>query len=289
MDRRILFLILAVFSVSWAAILIKLCTAPPLVIAFYRMFMASVILFPLVFLKHFPALKQLLSEAPKLSILSGIFLGLHFAFWVTSLFYTSVSSSVVIVATQPVFVALFSLIFLKEKATLLVWLGIILALIGVAIIGGGDFANLKGDLLALLGAIMAAAYLTLGRNIRKKYDLIPYIFVAYFVSSIVLAFFIIVFGDSFSPLSLKNLGWFILLAIIPTLIGHSLYNWLLKYVKAYLVGISILGEPIGASIWAFLIFKEVPKTSLYLGAILIILGVVLALAAERRQKIVNIS
>jgi len=284
MDRRILFLILAVFTVSWAAILIKLCTAPPLVIAFYRMFMASVILCPLVFLKHFSALKQLLTEAPKLAILSGVFLGLHFAFWVTSLFYTSVSASVVIVATQPVFVALFSLIFLKEKATLLVWLGIILALFGVAVIGGGDFANLKGDLLALLGAIMAAAYLTLGRNIRKKYDLIPYIFVAYFVSSIVLAFFIILFGDSFSPLTLKNLGWFILLAIIPTLIGHSLYNWLLKYVKAYLVGISILGEPIGASIWAFLIFKEVPKTSLYLGAVLIILGVILALAGERRQK-----
>lgn len=284
MDRRILFLLVAVFSVSWAAILIKLCSAPPLVIAFYRMFMASVILFPLVFLKHFPALKQLLAEVPKLAILSGVFLGLHFAFWVTSLFYTSVSSSVVIVATQPVFVALFSLIFLKEKATLLVWLGIVLALFGVAIIGGGDFANLKGDLLALLGAIMAAAYLTLGRNIRKKYDLIPYIFVAYFVSSIVLAFFIIILGDSFSPLTLKNLGWFVLLAIIPTLIGHSLYNWLLKYVKAYLVGISILGEPIGASIWAFLIFKEVPQTSLYLGAVLIILGVILALTGERRQK-----
>src|SRR3989304_10577307 len=180
MDRRILFLILAVFSVSWAAILIKLCTAPPLVIAFYRMFMASVILFPLVFLKHFPALKQLLSEVPKLSILSGIFLGLHFAFWVTSLFYTSVSSSVVIVATQPVFVALFSLIFLKEKATLLVWLGILLALFGVSIIGGGDFANLKGDLLALLGAIMAAGYLTLGSNIREKFHLAPYIFLVYF-------------------------------------------------------------------------------------------------------------
>ncbi|EQB63281.1 MAG: hypothetical protein RBG1_1C00001G0860 [candidate division Zixibacteria bacterium RBG-1] len=284
MDRRILFLILAVFTVSWAAILIKLCSAPPLVIAFYRMFIASVILCPLVFLKHFSALKQLLAEAPKLAILSGIFLGLHFAFWVTSLFYTSVSSSVVIVATQPVFVALFSLIFLKEKATLLVWLGIILALFGVAIIGGGDFANLKGDLLALLGAIMAAGYLTLGRNIRKKYDLIPYIFVAYFVSSIVLAFFIIILGDSFSPLTLKNFAWFILLAIIPTLIGHSLYNWLLKYVKAYLVGISILGEPIGASIWAFLIFKEVPRTSLYLGAVLIILGVILALTGERRQK-----
>ncbi|MGH7889642.1 MAG: DMT family transporter, partial [Thermodesulfobacteriota bacterium] len=162
MSRRFLFLILAVFSVSWAAIFIKLCSAPPLVIAFYRMFIASVLLLPLVFLKHYPALKQLLVEAPKLAILSGIFLGLHFALWVTSLFYTSVSASVVIVATQPVFVAFFSLIFLKEKANWLVWCGIILALIGVAIIGGGDFANLKGDLLALLGAIMAAAYLTLG-------------------------------------------------------------------------------------------------------------------------------
>jgi len=289
MDRRILYLILAVFSVSWAAILIKLCSAPPLVIAFYRMFIASVILCPLVFLKHFSGLKQLLNETLKLAILSGIFLGLHFAFWVTSLFYTSVSASVVIVATQPVFVALFSLIFLKERANWLTWSGIILALGGVVVIGGGDFANLKGDILALLGAIMAAAYLTLGRNIRKKYDLVPYIFTAYLVSSIVLAIFIVIFGDSFSPLTLENLGWFILLAIVPTLIGHSLYNWLLKYVKAYLVGISILGEPIGASIWAFLIFKEIPQTSLYLGAVLIILGVILALRGERRQKIVNTS
>ncbi|OGC77476.1 MAG: hypothetical protein A2145_03660, partial [candidate division Zixibacteria bacterium RBG_16_40_9] len=224
------------------------------------------------------------TEAPKLALLSGLFLGLHFALWVSSLFYTSVASSVVIVATQPVFVALFSLIFLKEKASWLVWSGIFLALMGVAIIGGADFANLKGDLLALLGAIMAAAYLTVGRNIRKKFHLAPYIFVVYFVSSLVLAFFILIFGDSFSPLNLGNMGWFLLLAIVPTLIGHSLYNWLLKYIKAYLVGISILGEPIGASIWAFLIFKEIPPSSLFVGAALIIMGVGLALSGERKQK-----
>src|SRR4030067_235978 len=152
MDRRILFLILAVFTVSWAAILIKLCSAPPLVIAFYRMFIASVILCPLVFLKHFSALKQLLAEAPKLAILSGIFLGLHFAFWVTSLFYTSVSSSVVIVATQPVFVALFS------------------------------FLNVFGFFKNKLGNLFLSPAL-------KKFCLV---------------FFV---------------------GIIPTLIGHSLYNW----------------------------------------------------------------
>src|SRR3970040_1530426 len=117
MERRILFLIVAVFTVSWAAILIKLCSAPPLVIAFYRMFLASLILVPLILVKYLPDLKKLLTESAKLSILSGIFLGLHFAFWVTSLFYTSVASSVVIVTTQPIFVALFSLIFLKEKAS----------------------------------------------------------------------------------------------------------------------------------------------------------------------------
>ncbi len=284
MDRKTPYLLLAVFSVSWAAIFIKLCSAPPLVIAFYRMFMASVLLAPFILLKYFSDLKQLLTEAPKLALLSGLFLGLHFALWVSSLFYTSVASSVVIVATQPVFVALFSLIFLKEKATLLVWLGIILALVGVGIIGGGDFANLKGDLLALLGAIMAAAYLTVGRNLRKKFHLAAYIFVVYSVSSMVLASFILIFGDSFSPLGLENMGWFLLLAVVPTLIGHSLYNWLLKYIKAYLVGISILGEPLGASVWAFLIFKEVPPSSLYVGAVLIIAGVSLALRGEWKQK-----
>lgn len=286
MDRKAFFLLLAVFSVSWAAIFIKLCSAPPLVIAFYRMFIAAVLLAPFILLKYLSELKQLLAEAPRLALLSGLFLGLHFALWVSSLFYTSVASSVVIVATQPVFVALFSLIFLKEKASFFVWSGIILALLGVAIIGKGDFANLKGDLLALLGAIMAAAYLTLGRNIRKKFHLAPYIFVVYFVSALVLAFFILVFGDSFSPLGWKNMGWFLLLALVPTLIGHSLYNWLLKYIKAYLVGISILGEPIGASIWAFLIFGEFPKSSLYAGAVLIIGGVSLALRGERKQKFV---
>ena len=130
---------------------------------------------------------------------------------------------------------------------------------------------------------MAAAYLTVGRNLRQKFHIAPYIFVVYSVSALTLVLMIIFSGLSFNPLSGQNLFYFFLLALVPTLIGHSLYNYLLKYVTAYTVGISILGEPLGASVWAFLIFAESPAKSVYWGGGLILVGVVLALWSERKS------
>ena len=282
-----LFLSLAVFCVSWAAIFIRLCEAPALVIAFYRMGIATVLLMPLISSRYLQELRELLSMAWRLSLLSGIFLGLHFALWVSSLFYTSVASSVVIVATQPLFALILSWIFLKEKAHLATFLAVLLALAGVYVIASGDFQldrrHLIGDLLSLLGATMAAAYLTVGRNLRQKFHIAPYIFVVYSVSALTLVLMLIFSGLSFNPLSGQNLFYFFLLALVPTLIGHSLYNYLLKYVTAYTVGISILGEPLGASVWAFLIFAESPAKSVYWGGGLILVGVVLALWSERKS------
>ena len=293
MTGRIYLLLLAgVFSVSWAAPLIRLCDAPALVIAFYRMGIASLFLLPVVLFKYPRETRELLSTGWKLSLLSGVFLGLHFALWVSSLFYTSVASSVVIVATQPLFALTLSWIFLKEKAHFVTFLAVLLALVGVYVIGSGDLQldrkHLIGDVLALLGAVMAAAYYTVGRNLRRTFHIAPYVFVVYSVSAVTLAVIITVYGLSFSPVSDKNIWLFVLLAVVPTVIGHSLFNYLLKYITAYTVGISILGEPIGASLWAFLLFAEIPAKSVYLGAALILVSVVLALWNESRTRLTPI-
>ncbi|MDP2961101.1 MAG: DMT family transporter [candidate division Zixibacteria bacterium] len=283
--KSYLVLFLAVASVSWASIFIKLSDAPSLIIAFYRMGLSSFFLLPFFIKKGLADYKALTKNELLLCLLSGVFLGFHFVTWISSLAYTSVSSSVVIVATQPVFVALFTPMILKEKIDFWVFVAIIIALIGIFIIAGGDIkigqTNLKGDFLSLIGAIMAALYLTLGRSIRRKMNLFPYIFLVYSLSTLVIFIFCIFAGVNFSPLTWKNLVLFILLALIPTLIGHTLYNYILKFVKAHLVGMTILGEPLGATLWAFLILKEIPASTIYIGGILIFMGIGIAVWRER--------
>jgi drug/metabolite transporter (DMT)-like permease len=279
-------LLIAVSCVSTAAIFIKLAEAPALTTAFYRLFFSSLFLLPFILKKGFAWTKELNKKEFSLLILSGIFLGFHFAFWISSLKFTSVASSVVIVTTQPVFVAMFSHFLLKEKVSLGFGLALLLALAGTVVISGGDFkissVALKGDIFALIGAIMAASYMTIGRNLRKKLDLLPYIFVVYTVAGLVLGLITLILNVTFNPHTSKNLILFILLALIPNIIGHSLYNWSLKYLKAYLVSITILGEPIGASFLAFLIFKEVPGQNVWIGAGLIFLGIWLCFRSGKK-------
>jgi drug/metabolite transporter (DMT)-like permease len=283
--KNYLILLLAVISVSWASIFIKLADAPSLIIAFYRMGLASLFLLPFFIKRGLRDYKVLTGIEILLCFLSGIFLGFHFVTWISSLAYTSVSSSVVIVATQPVFVALLTPLILKEKIDLWVFIAILIALTGIFIIAGGDVKiggeNLKGDFLSLIGAIMAALYLTLGRSIRKKLNLLPYIFLVYSISTVVIFIFCLFSGVNFSPVTWKNLILFVLLALIPTLIGHTLYNYILKYVKAHVVGMTILGEPLGATLLAFLILKEIPAITIYIGGVLIFIGIWIAVWRER--------
>lgn len=247
--------------------------------------LASLLLLPLSLLKYLPEIKQIKGKLLFFSILSGIFLGFHFVFWITSLYYTTISNSVVLVTTQPIFVAVLSHLFLKEKVNSLGFSGIILALVGTFVIARGDFAlgkvNLLGDILALLGAVMAATYLFFGRIVRQKLNLIPYIFTVYSISAVVIGIVCIFYKAHIFPYPKITFFWFILLAIVPTIIGHTLYNWSLKYIKAYLVGTTILGEPVGATILAFLIFKETPFIQTYIGGGMILFGIYLVFRSER--------
>jgi drug/metabolite transporter (DMT)-like permease len=286
--KNLLLLLIAVVAVSWAAIFIKLTGAPPLATAFYRMSFATVFILPLALKKSLPEILKIRGKILILTLFSGIFLGFHFATWITSLDYTSISNSVVLVTTQPIFVAILSHVLLKEKINLTILFAILLALSGSFIISGGDFqigkANFYGDILALIGAVMAAAYLLCGRVVRQKLSLITYIFLVYFISAFVLGVLCVIWGTLLYPYPSKTFLWFILLGLIPTVIGHTLYNWALKYLRAYLVGISILGEPVGATILAYLIFKQIPPTLTYLGAAAIFMGIFLVFWSQKKAK-----
>jgi drug/metabolite transporter (DMT)-like permease len=286
--KNFLLLFIAVVAVSWAAIFIKLTGAPPLATAFYRMAFATLFILPLALKKSLPEISKIRGKILIVTLLSGIFLGFHFAVWVTSLDYTSISNSVVLVTTQPIWVAILSHFLLKEKVNLTVILAILLALSGSFIISGGDFkiakANFYGDVLALIGAITAAAYLMCGRVVRQRLSLLSYIFVVYFISAFVLGILCIIWGTPLYPYPPKTFLLFILLGLIPTIIGHTLYNWALKYLKAYLVAINILGEPVGATILAYLIFKQIPPTLTYLGAFAIFAGIFLVFWSHKKAE-----
>ncbi|MCB9136365.1 MAG: DMT family transporter [Anaerolineales bacterium] len=294
---------LGILAVSTASIFIRFAqeNAPSLVIAAFRLTLASLVLGPLAWRGYRRELQALSKREWWLGILSGIFLALHFATWITSLEYTSVASSVVIVTTTPLWVALLSPLVLRERIGKTVAIGLVLSLAGgitvalseACMLSGGQFTcgggealvqstAALGNTLALLGAFSAAGYLLIGRSLRTKLSLIPYIFVVYGIAAVMLIFTMFGFGKSpfgYPPLTYL---WFLLLALVPQLLGHSSFNWALGYLPASFVSITLLGEPIGTIILAYLILKESPAPLELIGAILILTGIYIA-----SQKSIN--
>lgn len=278
-------LILGVFTVSFAAILIKLTTAPAPVIAFYRMALASIILFPVVMLRNRRELKKVLTKKYFISLFcGGFFLAAHFILWITSLDYTTVASSVVFVAMQPIFVTLGSYLIFKERISTSLIVGIVVAVVGSVIIGFSDLkvagSFLYGDLLALAGAVMIAGYVLIASKLRQKLSLLPYVFVIYSISVLFLYIFVLGQGYKLTGYSLSDYIIFLLLALGPNLIGHTSFNWALKYVSSPVVATSILGEPVGSTILAFFILNEIPPVGTLIGSIFILGGIYLAVRED---------
>ncbi|MCX7750660.1 MAG: DMT family transporter [Candidatus Bipolaricaulota bacterium] len=268
-----------VLSLSWAAILIRFTSSPSLAVAAGRMALAALALVPVALL-----LRRPLSRAGwRLALLAGGFLALHFALWTESLRHTTVASSVALVTTNPIFVGLFSWAFLGERPSGALWQGILLSVAGGLLIGWGDFAvggtALLGDALALLGAVAASAYLLLGRRARGEGALLPYVAAAYGVAALLL---LAVAGGSgaFPPIP-GDWVWIGLMAAGPQLLGHTSVNWALRRFPASAVAVAILGEPVGATAWAYLAFGEVPSPLQGVGVALVLLGIVRALRGVR--------
>lgn len=294
-------LLIAILAVSTASIFIRFAQreAPSLVIAALRLTIASLVLMPVALTRYRHELRSLTRTDVFLGLLSGIFLGIHFATWISSLEYTSVASSVVLVSTGPLWVSLLSPLLLKESLTRRILTGMLLAMLGGTIVGLGDACQLEGRLLcpgfsefilgdaifgnflALVGAWAVAGYLMIGRRLRAGMSLIPYIFVVY--GSAAVSLLIAMFLARESPLGYSPIVyvWILLLALVPQLIGHTTYNWALRYLPAALVSISTLAEPAGSAVLAYFILHESPTRLTLLGSVLILAGIYFASGTKR--------
>jgi drug/metabolite transporter (DMT)-like permease len=255
--------------------------APALVIATYRLTFASLFLTPYALWKNRQELKKLSPKVFLWALLSGAFLALHFATWISSLKYINVSSSVVLVALQPVFVALGSFFIFQEKIPLKALLAGMLALSGTFVIGLGDLelgkTALWGDILAVTGAVFAAAYWMVGRSLRQILSLTAYTYVVYTTCALLLFLFTAGRGIPLFGYSARDWLLFLGLALIPTLGGHSSFNWALAYVQSIVVSLAILGEAVGATVLAFLLLGEMPGSLELIGGIIILAGLYLFL------------
>lgn len=287
---------LGVLGISTGSIWVRLAQGqqvPSLVIAAWRLTLASAVLWPWAWQRRRAELRGMERGDWGLVLLSGGMLALHFASWITSLAYTSVASSTVLVTTSPLWVGLAAPLLLGERLTRPLKSGMALAMVGSVLIGLADsvgwengrllfslnqsatYANpLWGNALALLGAIAASFYLIIGRRLRQKLSLLSYTATVYGTAALLL---LLVVG--LGPLSLFGyppLAFFFLamMALFPQLLGHSSYNWALGYLSAAYVSIAVIAEPIGATILAFLLFGEQPGSLTLLGSGFILLGIV---------------
>ncbi len=280
MPRQYLVLTLGVVSVSFAAIFIRLAEAPPLVIAAYRLCLASLFICPIAWMRSRDELRRLARRDIILALLSGAFLALHFALWIASLSYTTVATSVVLVTASPIFVAIASYFFFRERLTRQTILGIAVCLIGAVLIGYGNRQlgpdPLRGAVLALLGALAVAGYLLIGRRLRQSIGLLTYASLTYSSAGIILLLAALIAGHSLVGYSGTTYVMLLLLALVPQLLGHSSLNWSLRFVSATLVTIAVLGEPVGATALAYLILDEVPTWTEIGGGILILAGIFVA-------------
>lgn len=269
-------LLISIIAVSTASILIRLSTSPPMVIAAYRLLFATLILTPLYITGDgYRRLLALGSQNALILISVGLILAIHFASWITSLSYTTVASSVVFVHMDPIIVAILSHLLLGERLSSKRLLGVLTAFLGAITIGWGDLrmGNLYGDLLSLLGALSLALYLIAGRRLRKGLSLLEYVTPLYATSTLILLLGCLITGLNLYPYPPKEYLLFLSIAFIPMILGHTLFNWALRYIEAPIVSVSLLGEPIGASLLALLILGEVPPPSTIVGGAITLIGI----------------
>jgi len=278
---------LGIAAISFASILIRMAQAegvPTLTIAAWRLIFASAVLLPYAWATRRDEMRSFSRREVGLLVASGLFLGLHFATWIASLGYTSVASSVVLVSMGPLFVGLGSWLFLRERPSLLMAAGILLAAVGSVIISWGDFGQgqdqLLGDLLALAGAVMVAGYLMIGRRVRGHCSLTAYIAPVYGVAMLTLLALVLVGRRPMFGFSLAAYGWMLALGLVPQLIGHSTLNWALRHLSATFVAIVTLAEPVGSGLLAYLLLGEAVTWTTAVGGLLILIGIYIASRAE---------
>lgn len=281
-----------VLAVSLASILIKLAQAegiPSPLVAASRLTIASLVLAPITFTRYQNEIRHLQRNHLMLAVISGLFLAIHFATWVKSFEYTSVLVGVVLVNTNPLWSALLEIIFLRARLGRWIILGLTVGICGSVIValpssGSLEFKANAGSILALIGAVAVAVYFVIGRTLRAKLSLIPYIWLVYTCAAIFLIGLVLITGILVTGYSLKGYILLVATALIPQLIGHSSLNFALRYFPASYVGIAAQLEPVLSAIVAFLLFTEIPTGIQIIGSSIILAGVILASVGQTQKK-----
>src|SRR5690625_1000916 len=286
--------VIGVIAVSTSAIFVKLASgAPAGIIAFYRLFFAVLLMLPTILIKYRPEIRSIKKRDWLLATLSGVFLALHFILWFESLNYTSVASSVVLVTLQPIFAFVGTYFFFGERFSVAAIISMIITLIGSFVISWGDFQisglALFGDILALLGAAAVTGYFLLGQQMRRNLSLMTYTFIVYGISSITLLIYNVAVQNTFIGFPAEHWLWFLALAIIPTFLGHTLFNWALRWLSTSTISMAIVFEPIGATLLAYYILGEIVTPSQWLGGTIVIFGLFLFIMSTTRKPKVTIS
>ena len=269
--------LVGVFFTSTSSILIRLCASPSLVISAYRMLFTVLMLLLPVLLRSREELKKVGAKDMWLCILSGIFLALHFASWIASINMTTIANSTILVSCSPIFVAVASYFLFKEKLSRKALSGITVSIVGTAIIAFGSRSDggsaMLGNTLALLGGIFVAGYFLIGASVRKRLSAGVYVFIVYLISAIALFIMCFATGTPIYPYPPREFVLFIALAFFCSILGHTVYNYMMKYVPPTMISVSTLCEPIFASVLALVMFNEIPSIYTLIGGVIVLSGV----------------
>ena len=289
-------LFLGILATSTASIFIRFAQVevPSLVIAAYRMVLSGLILLPVALPARTAELRKLTRSELGLALLSGLFLALHFATWITSLEYTSVASSVVLVTTSPLWLAILAHLLLGERMTRSIILGLVIALVGGVIVGISDSCvqavnglqcppfsefirgeRFLGNALALIGAWTGAGYFLIRRRLRPQLSLTSYVFVVYGAAGFVLALIVWISAAPAFGYSPQIYLWLLLLALVPQILGHSSVNWALGHLPAAYISLPLFGEPLASTLLALVLLNEIPSPIKIFGGLLILAGIFL--------------
>jgi drug/metabolite transporter (DMT)-like permease len=275
---------LGVTAVSTAALFVRLSDAPAAAIAANRLLLTLILLGPAALWRCGPEIRATKLKDRALAALAGVFLGLHFLMWISSLQLTGVAASVVLVSTHPLFILAYTRIFERKTIGLTRLLGTLFALAGIVVIALADWHGghaLYGDLLALGGAVAVAGYFLLGRQLRKSMSNLNYVTHAYLSAWLVLAAASYMGGTPLFAYPPREWLIFLALAFFPTILGHTVFNWALARVDVSFVSVMILGEPVGAALLAYLFLHEVPPAEHIFGGILILSGLFVFIRGNR--------
>jgi len=278
MKKLIVFL--GTLGVSLSAVFIRCSTAPSVVLVIYRVGIATLLLTPYVFLYHRPELRLLKWKELRMCLLSGAFLGLHFIAYFESLRYTTIAAAVVLVNTEALFVALGAVLFMKNRLSGRAWLAVLMTFAGSVIVAmadatGGTGGTMRGNLLALVGAVFAAVYTLLGAVCRRGISTTIYTYFVYMSAGLTVLLITVLSGVPLTGYGSVNYLTALGMAVFCTLMGHSVYSWSLKYLPASFVATVKLTEPVFAAAWGLIFFREQPHFLVIAGGAVVLLGIAL--------------